>query len=95
MVEPTERPRTLSSVVRILVIWVIQTAALITMAFLLKRVTIDSFGTALWAVAVIGLLNALLWPLLSFILVPFAVVTRWSRRNANAAIHSAPTSASC
>jgi len=45
------------------------------MAFLLKGVTIDSFGTAIWAVAIIGLLNALLWPLLSFVLVPFAVLT--------------------
>ena len=45
------------------------------MSFLLNGVTIDSVGTAIAAAAIIGLLNALLWPLLSFILVPFAVLT--------------------
>jgi uncharacterized membrane protein YvlD (DUF360 family) len=45
------------------------------MAFLLNGVTIDTFGSAIWGAAIIGLLNALLWPLLSFVLVPFAVFT--------------------
>ena len=75
MTEKIQNPRKRSSLVRILVIWAIQTAALIAMAFLLNGVTIDSFGTALWGAAIIGLLNALLWPLLSFVLVPFAVFT--------------------
>ena len=75
MSEKIRNPRRRSTVVRILVIWAIQTAALIIMAFLLNGVTIDSLGTAIWAAAIIGLLNALLWPLLSFVLVPFAVLT--------------------
>ena len=75
MTEKIQNPRKRSSLVRILVIWAIQTVALIIMAFLLNGVTIDSFGTALWGAAIIGLLNALLWPLLSFVLVPFAVFT--------------------
>lgn len=73
--EKTERPRRRSAIVRILVIWSIQTVALVIMSFLLNGVTIDSLGTAIWAAAIIGLLNALLWPLLSFVLVPFAVLT--------------------
>ncbi|MBP7043874.1 MAG: phage holin family protein [Chloroflexi bacterium] len=62
-------------VARILIIWLIQSVALIIMAILMKDVKIDRVGTALAVTAVIGLLNGLLWPLLSYFLVPFAVLT--------------------
>ncbi len=62
-------------IIRILVIWVIQTIALLIMAWLMDSVSVDSTGTAIVAAAVIGLLNALLWPILSYILVPFAILT--------------------
>ncbi len=75
MTETTKKPRHRSTVIRILVIWAIQSIALMIMAFVLNGVTIDGLGTAIAAAAIIGLLNALLWPLLSFILVPFAVLT--------------------
>ncbi len=75
MTEKIRNPRRRSAVVRILVIWAIQAAALLIMSFLLNGVTIDSLGTVISAAAIIGLLNALLWPLLSFVLVPFAVLT--------------------
>jgi uncharacterized membrane protein YvlD (DUF360 family) len=48
------------------------------MAWLLNGLTItptDAIGTAFIAAAVIGLLNALLWPILSRVLLPFAVFT--------------------
>ncbi len=61
--------------IRILIIWGIQTVALITMGLLMDSVTIDEPRTALVVTAVIGLLNALLWPILSYVLVPFAVLT--------------------
>jgi putative membrane protein len=61
--------------IRVLVIWAIQSLALIIMAWLLDSVQIDTVGTAIVAAAVIGLLNALLWPLLSYIVLPFAVLT--------------------
>lgn len=63
------------SVVRILVIWLIQTAALIIMALLMDSVQLDNLGAAFIASAAIGLVNALLWPLLTYVLVPFAVLT--------------------
>ena len=62
-------------IIRILIIWGIQSLALIIMALILRGLTIDSIGTAIIAAAVIGLLNALLWPILSYILLPFAVLT--------------------
>jgi uncharacterized membrane protein YvlD (DUF360 family) len=61
--------------IRMLIIWVIQTVALLIMAILLDSVYILDIPTAIVASAVIGLLNALLWPLLSYIIVPFAVLT--------------------
>lgn len=62
-------------IIRILVIWIIQTVALIVMGLILNGVYIESFSVAIVAAAAIGLLNALLWPILSSILIPFAVFT--------------------
>jgi uncharacterized membrane protein YvlD (DUF360 family) len=70
-----ETPLMKRPVVRILIIWVIQTLALIVMALLMDSVYVESIGVAIMVTAVIGLLNALLWPLLTYILVPFAVLT--------------------
>ncbi len=75
MTEKTRNPRKRTALVRILVIWAIQSVAVIIMSFLLNGVTINNVGAAIRAAAIIGLLNALLWPLLSFVLVPFAVFT--------------------
>ena len=61
--------------VRIALIWAIQTIALLLMSLILDGLTINGVGAALVASAVIGLLNALLWPLLSYIILPFAVFT--------------------
>ena len=69
------RPSLLHSILRVLVVWAISAVALIIMAFLLDGVYMESIGVAIVGAAVIGLLNALLWPLLSFVLVPFAVFT--------------------
>ncbi len=68
-------PLTKQPVIRILIIWVIQTVALIIMALLMDSVYVESIGAAIVVTAVIGFLNALLWPLLTYILVPFAVLT--------------------
>ncbi len=62
-------------VVRLIVIWAIEALALVFMAWLLEGLSIDRGATAIIAAAVIGLLNALLWPLLSYIILPFAVLT--------------------
>jgi uncharacterized membrane protein YvlD (DUF360 family) len=61
--------------VRILVIWIISAIGLLIMAWLLDGLRISRGVTALAAAAVIGLLNALLWPFLSRVLLPFAVFT--------------------
>jgi uncharacterized membrane protein YvlD (DUF360 family) len=73
--EKPKRPLAKRPVVRILVIWLIETLALGIMTWLLDGLRVDNLETALLAAAVIGLLNALLWPLLSAVLLPFAVLT--------------------
>lgn len=62
-------------VIRILLIWAIQAFALLFLAWIMDSVTIARVGTAVIASAIIGLLNALLWPLLSRIFLPFVVLT--------------------
>ncbi len=62
-------------VVRILVIWVIEALALLLLTWLISGLRVDRIVTAFIAAAVIGLLNALLWPILSSVLLPFAVLT--------------------
>ena len=69
------QPLSRRPVIRILIIWVIQALALVILTFLISGLKVDRLLTAFSAAAVIGLLNAVLWPLLSFILLPFAVLT--------------------
>ena len=62
-------------VVRILIIGIFEVFGLLVMAWLLNGLQIDTVGTAIAVVIVMGLLNALLWPILSRIFLPFAVFT--------------------
>ncbi len=67
--------RILRFLIRTGVIWGIQVVALLIMANLLPDVAVIGAGVAFVAVGVIALLNALLWPLLSYLILPFAVLT--------------------
>lgn len=62
-------------VIRILVIWSVESIGLVLLAWIMKSVTVTNFPVAVATTAVIGLLNALLWPLFGRIIVPFAVFT--------------------
>jgi uncharacterized membrane protein YvlD (DUF360 family) len=65
----------LSQVARLLVVWVITAAALMLMSTLLAGFDVKDFAGALAAAALIGLINALVWPLLIRIALPFTVLT--------------------
>jgi putative membrane protein len=60
---------------RAIVIWCIQVVALLIMGWLLTGVRVDSVGAAIVAVGILAVLNALLWPWLSHLILPFAVLT--------------------
>src|SRR5215204_262921 len=60
---------------RVIAVWVITAASLVLLSALLPGVAMRSFGAALGAAALIGLLNALVWPLLIRLALPFTVLT--------------------
>jgi uncharacterized membrane protein YvlD (DUF360 family) len=61
--------------VRVLVVWILTAAGLHFMNAILPGFEIDGDGTALLAAALIGLVNALVWPLLIRVALPFTVLT--------------------
>ena len=65
----------LRAMVKILVRWVLLAAALLFVAYLLPGVTVQSFGSAMFAALVLGLLNALLRPVLVILTLPVTLVT--------------------
>ena len=62
-------------VIRFLIVWIIAALGLLLMTWLLNGITVDRPRTAFLAVIMVSLLNALLWPLLSRVLLPIAIFT--------------------
>ena len=60
---------------RLLIKWGLSGAALMFLAYLLPGITLRSFGAALMAAAVIGLLNAVVRPILVLLTFPVTVLT--------------------
>jgi putative membrane protein len=60
---------------RILVVWLINAVALAAVAYLMPSVAITSAGAALVAALVLGLVNALIRPLLVLLTLPVTVLT--------------------
>jgi len=60
---------------RILVVWLINAAALAGAAYLMPSVSIDSPGAALAAALVLGLVNALVRPVLVLLTLPVTILT--------------------
>jgi uncharacterized membrane protein YvlD (DUF360 family) len=65
----------LSQVARLLVVWVITAAALMLMSTLLAGFDVKDFAGALAAAALIGLINALVWPIVIRVALPITVLT--------------------
>src|SRR5450830_86231 len=60
---------------RLLATWLINALALLAIPYLMHSVSIDSFGTALIVAVVLGLVNAVLRPLLVLLTLPATVMT--------------------
>ena len=60
---------------RLLVVWLVNTAALIGVAYLMPSIRIDSFTAALIAAAVLGLANAIVRPILVLLTLPVTILT--------------------
>lgn len=61
--------------VKVIVRWLLLSAALLLIEYLLPGITIANFGSAMLAAAVLGLLNALLRPLLVVLTFPVTLLT--------------------
>jgi uncharacterized membrane protein YvlD (DUF360 family) len=63
------------AVLRVLVVWLLTAATLHLLSAILSGFAIEGTGTALVSAAMIGLINALVWPVLIRIALPFTVLT--------------------
>jgi len=59
----------------ILLVWLLNAVALLIVAYILPGITVASFGSALIAAMVLGLLNTLVKPLLVLLTLPITIVT--------------------
>jgi putative membrane protein len=60
---------------RLLLSWMINAAALLALPYLIQSVSIRSFGTALVAALVLGLVNALIRPVLVLLTLPVTLLS--------------------
>ena len=60
---------------RLLIIWLINALALMAVAYLLPGITVASIGTALVAALVLGLVNAVIRPVLILLTLPATLLT--------------------
>jgi len=60
---------------RILFSWLVTTVAILIVTQLLRGVRVSGVGTAVIAAAVLGILNALVGPVLIFLTLPLTIVT--------------------
>jgi putative membrane protein len=61
--------------VRFLLAWLVNTLALIAVAYLMPSITVSSFGAALIAALVLGLVNAVVRPVLVLLTLPVTILT--------------------
>jgi putative membrane protein len=61
--------------IRLLVVWLINAIALIAVAYLIPSIQVSSFGAALVAALVLGLINAVVRPVLVLLTLPATIVT--------------------
>ncbi|MGB6067399.1 MAG: phage holin family protein [Desulfomonilaceae bacterium] len=59
----------------ILIRWLITTVAILIVPYLISGVRVDSVWTALWAAAILGILNALIRPILFILTLPLTILT--------------------
>lgn len=60
---------------RLLLTWIINAVALLAVPYLMSSITVDSFGTALVAALVLGLINTLIKPVLVLLTLPVTFLT--------------------
>jgi uncharacterized membrane protein YvlD (DUF360 family) len=62
-------------VLRVAVVWLFTAAVFVLLGWLLPGLTVTSAGAALTAAGLLGLINALVWPVFAYFALPLAVLT--------------------
>ena len=60
---------------RLILLWILNAVALLTVAYLMPSIQIATFGTALVAALLLGLINAVVRPLLLLLTLPVTLLT--------------------
>ncbi len=60
---------------RLLAVWLINAIALLALPWLLPSIHVESFATALWVAVVLGLINAVIRPVLVLLTLPVTLLT--------------------
>jgi putative membrane protein len=60
---------------RLLLVWIVNAVALLAVSYLMPSVQVTSFGAALAAAAVLGLVNAFVRPILVILTLPVTLLT--------------------
>ncbi len=60
---------------RLLLVWLLHTVALIAVAYLMPSIHVESFGAALVAALVLGLVNTVIRPILVLLTLPATILT--------------------
>jgi putative membrane protein len=60
---------------RILLVWLVNTLALIAVAYLMPSITVSGFTSALIAALILGLVNAIIKPVLVLLTLPVTIIT--------------------
>ena len=61
--------------IRLLLVWLINSVALVAVAYLMPSIQVSSFGAALVAALVLGLVNAVVRPVLVLLTLPVTILT--------------------
>ena len=61
--------------IRLLIVWLINALALMAVAYLMPSIEVSSFGAALVAALVLGLVNAFVRPILVLLTLPVTILT--------------------
>jgi len=61
--------------IKLLIVWLINAVALIAVAYLMPGIAVSSFGAALVAALVLGLVNAFVRPILVLLTLPVTILT--------------------
>ena len=62
-------------ILKLLVVWLINAVALIAVAYLMPSISVASFGSALVAALILGLVNTVVRPLLVLLTLPVTILT--------------------